>query len=495
MWKNWVRSFTSGSTIDDNESVHSVRAPCDNGNDFEADRRQLQATYESQMRANSVGSVTGTSFDENAKAGMYRCSSRNEDETKEPERSSEKGCDAPFSDIPDGGWRAWLCVLGSFCGITVTFGISNGTGTIQDYLATERLQQYSESDIGWLFSLWLFIMYAGSVQTGPVFDAYGPRVLLIPGCIGWVASLFILSVCKEYYQFILGFSVLGGFSTSMIFNPSVAVLGQWFHSKRSVATGISFVGGSAGGVFVPLMLENLFPRIGYGWSIRVLAFITLGLCAVACLTVKGRTTRDDVDWHEALPELKSLRNFDFAMCSAGVFFIEWGFFVPVIYLVGYARAQGLSSGYANAIIAYLNVGSSLGRVIPGYLADKYGCFNVVIASCFLTGIAICAIWIPAGVTKAGLTAFAVIFGFGSGSTISATPNCVANISPAADYGKRYGTAYSLASFAVLTGTPIAGSLTDHNFLGLQLFAGCSYLVAGVAFSLSRWKAAGSTKLF
>lgn len=520
MWSQRIKGLASGQTINDQDSNLSDNV-YDSDEETEALRLRLQETYESQMhqaaRTSTNTSARGSVYmHRNSSAHTNTNTNTNTNTTGEDEDDVDRSSFSPSdrssknfdiekvkedldddesNDIPDGGFRAWLCVLGAFCGITVTFGISNGTGTIQNYLATEILTSYSDSEIGWIFSLWLFIMYAGSVQTGPIFDAFGATVLLVPGCIGWTVSMFMLSLCKEYYQFILGFSVLGGISTSMIFNPSVAVLGQWFSKHRSLATGISFLGGSAGGVFVPLMLNELFPRIGYGWSIRVLAFIVLGLSIVTCLTARGRTTRDDVNWREALPDIKSLKNFDFSAVTAGVFFVEWGFFVPVIYLVSYAKAQGLSAGYSNALIAFLNVGSSVGRVGPGYIADRYGCFNVVIASCFITGILSLALWIPAGTTKAGLTAFVVLWGFSSGSTISATPNCVASISPPSDFGKRYGTAYSLASLAVLTGTPIAGALTENNFLGLQLFSGCSYMAAGAVFLAARIKAAGWTPFF
>lgn len=465
--------------------------------DATAERRlRLQATRTSQTSLNSAIDIDHA----------HAAASSDTDEANPPEDNEvskvhtlEKRSVEPtvedLDDVPDGGWRAWLCTLGAFCGLTATFGVSNGTGTIQNYIATEILTNCSDSKIGWIFSLWLFFMYVGSVQTGPVYDAYGPSVLLLPGCVGWTLSLFMLSLCSEYYQFILAFSVLGGISTSMIFNPSVTALGQWFNKRLSLATGVAFLGGSAGGVYVPLMLDHLFPRIGYGWSIRVLAFIVLGLCAVTCLTVRCRTTRDDVDWHEALPDLKSLKNLDFAACSFGTFLIEWGFFVPVIYMVSYAKSQGLSSGYSGALMAYLNVGSSVGRLIPGYLAGKVGSYNVVVVSCLLAGVLALCIWIPAGTTKAGLTTFVVLFGLGSGASVSVTPNCIVSISSGKDYGKRYGTAYSMASIAVLTGAPIAGTMTGNNYLGVQLFSGCSYIAAGLAFLLARWKAAGWQKYF
>lgn len=396
---------------------------------------------------------------------------------------------------PDGGFRAWLVTVGSFCAILATFGVSNATGTIQQYLATHVLQNMGESKVGWIFSLWLFFMYLGGVQTGPIFDAYGLRPLLIPGCIGWVTSIIVLSVCKEYYEFILGFSVLGGISTSMIFNPSMTVLGHWFLKKRALATGLATTGGAVGGIFMPLVLQTLFSRIGYGWSIRVLAFIVLGLCLVACLTLESRHSRRKVDWHEALIDVKSLLIPEFGLCCFGVFLLEWAVFVPIIYMVTYAHAQGLTLAYSNAILAYLNIGSVLGRAIPGYIADRFGGFNVTIATSAVTGVLCLALWIPGGTSKAGLTTFAVLFGFWSGSTISLTPVCIAAVSETKDYGKRYGTAYSIASIAALTGLPIAGALAANNYLGMKLFAGIVYLSGATALAMSRWLAVGKRLIF
>jgi len=399
------------------------------------------------------------------------------------------------STIPDGGWRAWLVVLGSFCGILTTFGVSNGAGTIEEHLKTNQLSDHSQSNVGWIFSLWLFFMYFGGVQTGPVFDAYGLRPLIVPGTVLWVASLFILSVCKEFYQFILGFSVLGGLASSMIFNPSVTVLGHWFRRRRSLATGIATCGGAIGGIYIPLMLNKLFTMMSYGWAIRVLAFINLGLCIVMCLTLESRNTSRKVDWREALIDVKSLAIKKFAACCAGVFLCEWSVFVPITYMVTYARAQGMTKAYSNALLAYLNVGSVIGRFVPGYIADKWGTYNVIIVTNVITGILCLALWIPGGQTKAGLTTFAVLFGIWSGSTISVTPVCVSAISDTKDYGKRYGTAYSLSSFSVLTGLPIAGALTGNNFIGMKIFAGIVYIAAGAAFLLARWLAVGKKALF
>lgn len=73
--------------------------------------------------------------------------------------------------------------------------------------------------------------------------------------------------------------------------------------------------------------------------------------------------------------------------------------------------------------------------------------------------------------------------------------CVGAISETKDYGKRYGTCYSIAGIAVLTGLPIAGALTNHNFLGMKIFSGVIYLAGAGMFVLARWFAVGKKLKF
>lgn len=51
---------------------------------------------------------------------------------------------------------------------------------------------------------------------GHVFDAYGPRVLMIPGTVILVFSIMMTSICKAYYQYILVQGVLFGLGVGMV---------------------------------------------------------------------------------------------------------------------------------------------------------------------------------------------------------------------------------------------------------------------------------------
>lgn len=53
---------------------------------------------------------------------------------------------------PDGGRKAWLCVLGGFCTLFCSFGWINCVGVFQAYYETHQLKEYAPSTIAWVSS-------------------------------------------------------------------------------------------------------------------------------------------------------------------------------------------------------------------------------------------------------------------------------------------------------------------------------------------------------
>jgi hypothetical protein len=52
---------------------------------------------------------------------------------------------------------------------------------------------------------------------GRFFDAYGPRVLMIPGTIVIVVSIMITSICDEYFEYVLSQGILFGLGVGMLY--------------------------------------------------------------------------------------------------------------------------------------------------------------------------------------------------------------------------------------------------------------------------------------
>ncbi|KAK9458666.1 major facilitator superfamily domain-containing protein [Lipomyces oligophaga] len=391
---------------------------------------------------------------------------------------------------PDGGKEAWVVVFGSFCAMFASFGIWNSMGVFQAWLVENSLQNYSEGTVSWIFSVYTFLFFLGGVQVGPIFDKYGVRALVTAGTLGFGIALMMFSLSKEYYQFFLSYAILGGISCSLIFTPSVAVIGQWFDKRRGIATGIATTGGSFGGIIFPLMLRSLVPKIGFAWSVRIVGFFELffGLLSVFCLKSRIRGGAGS----SAMIDLKAFLDVKFATLAVGNFMIELALQIPPTYFITYAVSKGMERYFCYALIAIMNASSVFGRFLPGYGADRFGVFNMVIVTLFLCAAFNLGIWVPIahldGRSMGGAIVYMVLFGFSSGSGISLTPVCFSKTCKIEDYGKRYGTAYSLAAVASLIGIPIAGAILDRmdgNYAGLAAFCGASYLVGTILFAISR----------
>jgi MFS family permease len=379
---------------------------------------------------------------------------------------------------PEGGLEAWLVVLGSWCGLVAALGILNTIGTFQTYISRNQLSSYSEGTVGWIFSLYTALCFFCGIYIGPLFDKYGPRWLIGPGSIAVVASLMITSVCTEYYHFLLGFGVLGGIGTSFLFTPCITAIGHFFRARRGLASGIASTGGGVGGVIWPLMLQALFVRVGWGWSIRILGFVCLGLLIISNLLLKKRLPAPkNISAH---PDFRILREKPFLLLTIGVFLLEFGLFIPLTYISSYALTNGFNETFAFQLLPILNGASVIGRVLPGWWADKIGPFNSNMISVGITIFACYVVWLPFGHTTAGIVLFSILFGFSTGNNISITPVCVSRLCHIHHYGRYYATCYTIVSVACLIGIPIAGSIvaaTGGQYWSLIVFTGLTQVLA------------------
>lgn len=196
---------------------------------------------------------------------------------------------------------------------------------------------------------------------------------------------------------------------------------------------------------------------------------------------------------KARPDVRIFKNIMFTITTVGVFFIEWGLFVPLTYISSYALSQGFDRGLSYQILPIMNVGSVLGRWLPGYYADRLGRYNVLILSIALNIITVFGVWLPAGSTLSGLVIFALLSGFASGSNVSLVPVCIGQLCKTESYGTYYATCYTIVSIGCLTGIPIAGEILERchgHYWGLIIFVGLSYVGALGAFVGVRVKAKG-----
>ncbi|KIX08871.1 uncharacterized protein Z518_03528 [Rhinocladiella mackenziei CBS 650.93] len=392
----------------------------------------------------------------------------------------------PFeTTFPEGGWRAWLVVLGSMILLGCSFGWLSSFGTFQSYYETHQLSDESPSTISWIGSTQTFTQYLIGLFSGNLFDLYGARVLIIPASIVYIFSIMMTSLCHEYYQFLLAQGILCGLATGFVFTPAISVIGHYFRRKRGLAIGVTTAGASLGGILLPIALRNaLYSRtLKFPWSIRAVGFALLALMIVACAIVKERLPprRGKMFVFEAF-NIPS-----YSILVAAVFFSLWALWIPYYYIIVFSIEEvGMDQELAFYMLPIMNGCSMLGRIIPGYFADRFGRLNSLPIIYVLNGILLFC-WARVHGT-AGMIVWTGFFGFVSGAVISVYPASISSMAARpADIGAYLGQATAVVSFANLTGPPIAGALIrKHGFAAGTEFAGSAMIVAAVLSAISRY---------
>lgn len=219
--------------------------------------------------------------------------------------------------------------------------------------------------------------------------------------------------------------------------PAISVIGHYFLAKRGNATGIALTGSSMGGVVFPIILQSLYPKLGFAWATRILGFLFVFLLILANILIRSRLPFRPFKMVELIPDFRIFRSVPYTLLVMGVFLSEWSLFIPITYISAYALDHGFPTALSYQLLAILNAGSFFGRLIPGYVADKIGRFNTMILSLALCAISTLAIWLPARTSIPLTVTYAAVFVFASGSNLSLTPVCIGQLCSTEDYGKFY----------------------------------------------------------
>ncbi|KAK0622213.1 Aspyridones efflux protein apdF [Lasiodiplodia hormozganensis] len=391
-----------------------------------------------------------------------------------PSQSSDKPLPSETSA------RALLSLLGTFLAFFCSVGFSNAFGVFQTYYSSHQLADRSNFDVAWIGSIALGITFGMAPVTGVLVDRVGAAILLFSGSTGLLLSVFMTSLASKYYQFILAQAVLQGVSMSFVAFPSLAITSKNFHRNRGLALGITVGGSSIGGLIWPIVLNELLnhENLSFGWTIRIVGFIMLPCLLLCCLSVRPSqpitTPRVSSEKHKT--DLSIIKNPAFVLLCTGMAIIYLGIFGPFFYVSSYASSLGMSTSLSFYMISLLNAASLFGRVLPEFLADLYGHFNLCAgAGIFSSVIAFC--WTTA-TNEAGVIVWSLAYGFSSGAISSLQAACVAKIATQQTQGTAVGLLMGSVALTVLFGTPICGQLVGHyGYLALSMFSGAT-LMAG-----------------
>jgi MFS family permease len=300
---------------------------------------------------------------------------------------------------------------------------------------------------------------------------------LRPAAIGFVFCVMMISLCDQYWQFMLAHGVLLGICNGFMIYPALTAVSQYFDKKRAAALGITIAGSSIGGVVLPILFSKLLngTNLGFGWSLRIVGFVFLPILGFSCIVIRARLPPRTT----AFLKPSAFKETAFTSLIVASFFLFLGMLTPLFFLPSYAVTRGVSPTLASYLLAIVNGASTFGRVIPGILADKFGKLNILAGGGIVTGIIICCFNLAE--STGALIAYSVIFGLASGTLISGVSAAYTGVpKDPREMGTYLGMGLALSALATLIGPPINGKLVEQygGFFEVSIFSGIVVLFGG-----------------
>lgn len=409
-------------------------------------------------------------------------------------------------ETEDGGFQGWLQVAASFAlyfnhlyvlnrtlkpqSAALTpprhscRGLLNSFGVFQTYYETDLLRGSSPSAISWIGSVQVFCFMAIAVIIGPLFDMGHCRSLLIAGIVFETAGFMLTSIGTSYWHILLAQGLCIGLGTCCLSIPSMAVVPLYFRRRRALAMATATVGSGLGATLYPLAFQRLRISMGFGWTMRILGFVSLATCLFALAVIKPRRRAEKPAWQDGgftwrwLVDLSAFRDRKYLIYCVASLFSNMAFFIPSYFVQSYALSHGMRGlELASYLLPIMNSSSIPGRLVSSFVADKIGSLDTYIVVCTLSGATV-LYWIS--VTNVpGNVSFAVLWGLFSGGFVALGNVVLTGITPdLTRLGTRLGMVSIIKGVGSLIGPPISGAILDASdrYLGVQLFSASGMLV-------------------
>ncbi|KAI5935035.1 Monocarboxylate transporter 2 [Manis javanica] len=407
---------------------------------------------------------------------------------------------APLHPPPDGGW-GWVVVGAAFISIGFSYAFPKAVTVF--FKEIQQIFNTTYSEIAWISSIMLAVMYAGGPISSVLVNKYGSRPVVMAGgllcCVGMVTASFSTSVTELYLT--VGF--IGGLGLAFNLQPALTIIGKYFYKKRPVANGLAMAGSP---VFLSTLApfnQFLFNTFGWKGSFLILGGILLNACVAGALmrpigpkqtTIKPQNKvvmrADDSDVQKSHKK-KSLwdkinKYLDFSLFKHRGFLIYLsgnvimflGFFAPIIFLAPYAKDKGIDEYSAAFLLSVMAFVDMFARPSVGFIANSKF-IRPRIQYFFSLAVmfnGVCHLLCPLAEDYTSLVIYAIFFGLGFGSVSSVLFETLMDLVGAQRFSSAVGLVTIVECCPVLLGPPLAGKLVDETGQYKYMYLACGSIV-------------------
>lgn len=175
----------------------------------------------------------------------------------------------------------------------------------------------------------MFMVHLLGTFSGRAMDAGYLRTCIATGCLLQALGAFATSFGTELWHFWLAQGICSGIGHGLVFSPMISLYSTWFTTKRVMAVSLASCGAATGGMVFPAIGYYLFDRLGFAWTVRLMALIiAMNGLVVSAVTRARIVSRKSSPWFD----FTAFRELSYTLFSIGSFFIFEGIYFAYIYV-------------------------------------------------------------------------------------------------------------------------------------------------------------------
>jgi MFS family permease len=346
------------------------------------------------------------------------------------------------------------------------------------------------------FHGFLFVGLPFGLLAGAAIDRIGARWVILGGAVLIGASLVLMGKITKLWQYetlciveVLGYVLAGPIANQVL-------VARWFRQRRGRAMGYAYLGLGLGGVVAPLLIHHLIARYGWRSAFEIVGLLIGGvLIAISIWVTKSDPSElglspdgvEAVDHPESPPKTvaspsgagAAVRSVNFWLILLGSALVIGAIGAVIQHLVLFLKDLGYPAVVAAQFFTGVQVASLAGRVVVGYVADRFSKARTIALFYFWIGASV--LLLSVAHLPPAIWGFVGLFGFAMGADYMLIPLVTAECFGTASLGRILAliiTGYSLGQW----GAPVlVGRIFDarHSYdLAWKLIAAAG-MVGGV----------------
>ena len=377
-------------------------------------------------------------------------------------------------------YYGWWIVFAAFLNLFLVVGIIfYGFPAFYPYFVQDLHFTRAQLTQGFLLGFLLAGLPFGIVA-GALIDRIGARTVILCGIALVAGSLILMSRITTFWQFeilciveVIGYVFAGPIANQVL-------VARWFERRRGQAMGYAYLGLGLGGVAAPLLVNYLTRNYGWRPALQLIgATIALVLVPVGLWITRSSPADRGIDLKQfgessgessaALPTAApsgvshAIQTAPFWLILLGSTLAIGAIGAVIQHFILFLKDSGYSATVASRYLSILLTASLGGRVVVGYIADRFSKSFIMAIFYFLIGASVLLLAYPQ--STAAVWAFAAIFGFSMGADYMLIPLVVSENFGTASLGKILALIIMGYSVGQWAGPWFVGRMFDihHNY--------------------------------